>query len=681
MPSNNLLTHDGYPAVKTSDGKHMTEYSITVTDPRMNGGKPTNIPSLWKGKVVDEDTAVNNAIASKKEYRSFDSIDSAVSDSIKKSSAGGANAPEKYAMGGNVQAETDEMLADGGIMQQGDTVDPVSGNDVPPGAMQEEVRDDIDAKLSEGGFVLPADVVRFIGLSTLMKMRDKAKEGLQKMQDIGQMGNAEEVPDAEALHGEESEMDDSSFGSEIDSILSEDSGGGEEREYAIGGYVVPERQALYRNAPMRGFEMVPMSNDLGQTIYIPFINGVAQLNVPSGYKPKTSTAIGEPTQAASTTPEVAAPAAAGVVSDGGGDSSTGAPSSTTVDDVGLAVASTISPTVVGLVGNVLGLMGFPTVGKAVSLSKSLISTQLNQLSYNQAVGYNQSLVATQLGLSPEEAATPEGKAAVAASIDSLSSFNVDTPSATTGSTGTGGAAASAASAAAAAAASVGQSVEAQAAASQAAANATVGGANAAAAAQAGADAANASQAAETGMSTNAQGQTVSSDASIAAQNEANFGASSVGDDSVSADQAAADAAADATDAEEGAAMSANSSAPDGPDGGSGGGDGKIVCTAMNEQYGFGSFRNSVWLKYSESNMTKAHEVGYHTMFLPLVDFAFKQGDGKLNMVTRKILENVARHRSLDLRAEMRGTKRDPVGMVYRSVLEPLCYIVGKLKGY
>lgn len=116
-------------------------------------------------------------------------------------------------------------------------------------------------------------------------------------------------------------------------------------------------------------------------------------------------------------------------------------------------------------------------------------------------------------------------------------------------------------------------------------------------------------------------------------------------------------------------------------GGGGGGGGKIVCTAMNQQYGFGSFRNAIWLKYSESNLTKAHEVGYHAIFLPLVDFAFKQGDGKLNMLTRKFLENCARHRSLDLRAEMRGTKRDTIGMIYRSVLEPLCYAVGKFKGY
>jgi Arc/MetJ-type ribon-helix-helix transcriptional regulator len=110
----------------------------------------------------------------------------------------------------------------GGLNQQGGTVDKTSGNDVPPGALQKEVRDDVDAKLSEGEFVFPADVVRYIGLEKLMKIRDMAKKGLQRMNDIGQMGNAEEVENPEALHGEE-EMDDEMFSSEVDNILKEES--------------------------------------------------------------------------------------------------------------------------------------------------------------------------------------------------------------------------------------------------------------------------------------------------------------------------------------------------------------------------------------------------------------------------------------------------------------------------
>jgi hypothetical protein len=82
---------------------------------------------------------------------------------------------------------------DGGLMDEGGTVDPISGNDVPPGSTQEEVRDDIPAQLSEGEFVFPADVVRYFGLEKLMEMRQEAKMGLQRMEDMGQMGNSEEA--------------------------------------------------------------------------------------------------------------------------------------------------------------------------------------------------------------------------------------------------------------------------------------------------------------------------------------------------------------------------------------------------------------------------------------------------------------------------------------------------------
>jgi hypothetical protein len=82
---------------------------------------------------------------------------------------------------------------EGGLMDEGGTVDPVSGNAVPPGSTQEEVRDDIPAQLSEGEFVFPADVVRYIGLENLMRMRQEAKQGLAQMEAMGQMGNSKEA--------------------------------------------------------------------------------------------------------------------------------------------------------------------------------------------------------------------------------------------------------------------------------------------------------------------------------------------------------------------------------------------------------------------------------------------------------------------------------------------------------
>ena len=108
---------------------------------------------------------------------------------------------------------------------------------------------------------------------------------------------------------------------------------------------------------------------------------------------------------------------------------------------------------------------------------------------------------------------------------------------------------------------------------------------------------------------------------------------------------------------------------------SGGGGDKIVCTAMNNSYGFGSYRQAIWLSYSQKNLTKAHEVGYHTIFRPLVKIAYK----KNNKFVRAILENIARHRTADLRAEMQGKDRNTLGYIYRSILEPICYAVGKYK--
>ena len=106
------------------------------------------------------------------------------------------------------------------------------------------------------------------------------------------------------------------------------------------------------------------------------------------------------------------------------------------------------------------------------------------------------------------------------------------------------------------------------------------------------------------------------------------------------------------------------------------GGGKIICTAMNTSYGFGSYRQAIWLTYSEKHLTDYHEKGYHKLFLPLVDRAYNRGS-KNNVVLRKILEHGTRHRTADLRAEMHGKKRDTLGRIYRTLFEPLCYVVGR----
>ncbi len=113
---------------------------------------------------------------------------------------------KKMNKGGDMNKQM-EMFEDGGLKQEGGTIDPVSGNDVPPGSTQEEVRDDIPAQLSEGEFVFPADVVRYIGLEKLMRLRQEAKQGLKMMEEMGQMGNSEEATIPDDLPFDETDLD------------------------------------------------------------------------------------------------------------------------------------------------------------------------------------------------------------------------------------------------------------------------------------------------------------------------------------------------------------------------------------------------------------------------------------------------------------------------------------------
>lgn len=178
-----------------------------------------------------------------------------------------------------------------GFQEGGTNVDPVSGNEVPTGSLPEEVRDDVDAKLSPGEFVIPADVVRFIGLERLMKMRDEAKKGLQRMAEIGQMGNAEDV-------GEKSNStyEDSEFESEIDDILEEiaseeeeDKGDVEEQTdkmMAAGGFIKSGTDLT--KAPKNPiFDVRYYKNDKGTVMFITHINGKPMTPIPQGFKAVT----------------------------------------------------------------------------------------------------------------------------------------------------------------------------------------------------------------------------------------------------------------------------------------------------------------------------------------------------------------------------------------------------------
>jgi len=121
---------------------------------------------------------------------------------------------------------------------------------------------------------------------------------------------------------------------------------------------------------------------------------------------------------------------------------------------------------------------------------------------------------------------------------------------------------------------------------------------------------------------------------------------------------------------------AKQKATQGPAGSDGGGktdSGKIVCTMMNESYGFGSFRNKIWMKF-HGNISPEYQKGYHKLFLPLVSYAKQKGI--TNKIIKNILEHIAVHSTIDMRQALRG-KRHLLGRIYRKVILPLCYWAGR----
>jgi hypothetical protein len=169
-----------------------------------------------------------------------------------------------------------QVAAVGGMMDDAGEV--VNGTEVPAGSLAKEVADDVPAMLSEGEFVVPADVVRFVGLERLMKMRDKAKEGLERMEDVGQMGNAEEVGDPDQPF----DQDDDAFESEIDSILAEDGAAMQtEQMFAAGGYVSGSDVSKATRNPAVDVRYYKHSD--GRVMYVTFINDKPMTAVPDGF--------------------------------------------------------------------------------------------------------------------------------------------------------------------------------------------------------------------------------------------------------------------------------------------------------------------------------------------------------------------------------------------------------------
>lgn len=153
------------------------------------------------------------------------------------------------------------QFADGGFMsapeqevtQEDGTVEPI-----PPGSLPEEVADDIDAKLSVGELVIPADVVRWFGVKTFEEMRAEAKEGFAHMEQSGRIqspGGLMEPPAPETPEEDLAEPME-----EPENPFAEP---GDEPGFATGGMIGQPATAA------QGFTSAPYQDQFGRGIFTP----------------------------------------------------------------------------------------------------------------------------------------------------------------------------------------------------------------------------------------------------------------------------------------------------------------------------------------------------------------------------------------------------------------------------
>ena len=334
-------TSAGKEVYKTPEGESVSEKSVTI---KFGDNAYVNAPSIHNGKRYTEDEIKEMLLEGTiKPTSRHDTLEEAItaaktrSDNLLKDGGMAKRMAKQMELFEPVERGFDE----GGLMDEGGMVDEMSGNEVPPGSLREEVRDDIPAQLSEGEFVFPADVVRYFGLEKLMEMRQEAKAGLARMEAMGQMGNSDEatLPDDIPFDVEDLEVDN-----EEDDL-----------EFQVGGYVpgmyqrpmiqpqpyspygqqppsvfspqpssvqpsftyTPDRsnlptfqQTIGPGVPYVDFEYVEYVNDAGQTVRLRRSKTTGKLldPVPAGFRPKSQKVTTQTTQ-------VSRP----IQDDGGGD--------------------------------------------------------------------------------------------------------------------------------------------------------------------------------------------------------------------------------------------------------------------------------------------------------------------------------------------------------------------------
>jgi hypothetical protein len=99
--------------------------------------------------------------------------------------------------------------------------DEVSGNPIPIGSTANNVRDDIEAMISEGEYILPAHVVSWHGLKHIQEMQAEAEMGLMSMEMDGLIQHVEQS-EAEEVEDEEIDVPEEDVDVEVATVEVED---------------------------------------------------------------------------------------------------------------------------------------------------------------------------------------------------------------------------------------------------------------------------------------------------------------------------------------------------------------------------------------------------------------------------------------------------------------------------
>jgi len=183
-----------------------------------------------------------------------------------------------FAQGGVAMKDQMEMN-----FGQAETVDPVSGNNVPPGSLPEEVRDDIPARLSEGEYVVPADVVRYYGVKFFEDLRTQAKMGLQQMDADGRIGG-------EPMEPQQAELSDDDLNSIIEQAMQQEQPM-MANEGGVVGYYSGGGNFDYLGGSIFGPQEKAIDTTVANQFYDPDVGGYKPTTGPYGPDPQAAPVV------------------------------------------------------------------------------------------------------------------------------------------------------------------------------------------------------------------------------------------------------------------------------------------------------------------------------------------------------------------------------------------------------